>query len=512
MEAATFGRARRAAHVQSIRELARSRSRTFWIVAGLTALAALLRFATLGVQSYHHDEAITAGRVLGGDFFDAMNAVGFSESAPPLYYVLAWPWTQLTGTGEFGLRSLSALAGVATVPVTYLIGIELRGRAAGLMAAALVAVSPMLLWYSQEARAYALLVLLCALSLLYCVRALRAGRPRDMTLWGVASALALATHYFAIFPIGAEAILIASRRGRACLRGVWIFALMGLLLLPLAVYQTSKGHAEWISNFTLGHRLWEAASAFVVGETADIISRPEQPALAIVPLVLSVCAFALLAFRGGREERRTVTVPLAVAAAAIGIPLLLALAYPARDYVLGRNLLPALVPLLLVIAIAVTMPAARRLGTIVGAALLAYSLGFGIWASLSPSLQRPDWDAVASALGEPRTPRAIVTWTIGQAPLRDYLGTGAIEVKPSERYAWLVHEVDFVSYGDAPPAPHDALGPGFRETGTQDAGQLRIRRYQLRGPGLVPLRLHRVDGVDLNFRSNGVLVDGVGPD
>jgi hypothetical protein len=55
---------------------------------------------------------------------------------------------------------------VATVPVVYLIGLELRGRRAGLMAAALAAVNPMLLWYSQEARAYSLLALLCAVSLL----------------------------------------------------------------------------------------------------------------------------------------------------------------------------------------------------------------------------------------------------------------------------------------------------------------------------------------------------------
>jgi mannosyltransferase len=449
--------------------------------------------------------------VLSGNFFDAMNAVGFSESAPPLYYVLAWLWTQVTGTGEFGLRSLSALAGVATVPVVYLVGLELRGRRAGLVAAALVAVNPMLLWYSQEARAYALLVLLCAISLLYCVRALRGGRGRDFTAWGVVSALALATHYFAVFPIAAEALLLMRRRGRATARGLWIIALTGALLAPLVLHQVSKAHAEWIANFTLGHRLWETASAFVVGETADIISRPERPALAIAPLLLALSALALLALRGDRDERRAAKVPMIIAGAVIGIPLLLALLVPGKDYVLARNLLPALVPLLIVVAIAVTMPAARRLGAVLGAALLAYSLGFSVWASFDPDLQRPDWRAVADQLGEAESPRATVTWTIGQAPLRDYLGTGAIEVKPSERYDWLVHEVSFVSYGVAPRPPRHSLGPGFREVASEEAGQLFIRRYRLPGPGLVPLRLHRLDATDLNFRSNGVLLDGIGP-
>jgi len=179
MEAASLRRGGGGSITQSLREAARARSRVFWMVAGLTALGAALRFATLGVQSYHHDEIVTASRILRVGFGHAMDAVGFSESAPPLYYALAWVWTQGTGTGEYGLRSLSALCGVLTIPVAYLIGRELRGRRVGLLSAALVAVNPMLLWYSQEARAYAMLALFCALSLLYCVRALRGGRPRE---------------------------------------------------------------------------------------------------------------------------------------------------------------------------------------------------------------------------------------------------------------------------------------------------------------------------------------------
>src|SRR3954447_13205266 len=237
MEAATFDRGGPATYLQSLREAARARSRAFWIVAGLTLLGAVLRFATLGVQAYHHDEMVTASRILRGGFGHAMDAVGFSESAPPLYYALAWVWTQLTGTGELGLRSLSALAGVATVPVVYLIGLELRGRRAGLVAAALVAVNPMALWYSQEARAYALLVLLGAVSLLYCVRALRRGSRRDFVLWGVASGLALATHYFAIFPVAAEAIWLLRRRGRESAPGLGVIACFGLALTPLVIHQ-----------------------------------------------------------------------------------------------------------------------------------------------------------------------------------------------------------------------------------------------------------------------------------
>jgi len=507
MEAASLPRHRG----RSVAEAARTRSRAFWVVVGLTALGAALRFATLGLQAYHHDEIVTASRVLRVGFGHAMDAVGFSESAPPLYYALAWVWTQVTGTGPWGLRSLSALAGVLTIPVAYLIGRELRGCRTGLLAAALVAVNPMLLWYSQEARAYALLALFCAASLLYCVRALQRGEGRDFVLWGVFSALALATHYFAVFPLAVEVFLLLRRRGRAAFAGLWIVGLTAVLLVPLVIHQMSYGHAEWIGKFSLGHRVWETAATFLTGETGDIIGGPERPSLAFLPLALVLVAFGLLAWRGSREEKRAAAVPLAVGGVTLGIPLLLAIASTSKDFVLARNLLPALVPLLVVVAIGLTAERVRRLGTVIAAALLAYSLAFCVWVNFEPELQRPDWNVVADHLGEPKAPRATVLWVLGEAPLRFYLSTGAIQLKPVEGYDWLVREIDFVSDGPAPPPPRRLLGPGFREVAHEDAGRLFIRRYRLAGPGLAPLQLRELRKAKLHWRNNGVLLDGVGP-
>jgi mannosyltransferase len=511
MEAASLRRGGPAALAQQARATFEQRSRVFWIVVGLTALGALLRFATLGLQSYHHDEVVTAERVLQPSFFHSMDVVGYSESAPPLYYALAWFWTQFAGSAEFGLRSFSALAGVATIPVAFLLGAELRGRRTGLFAAALVAVNPMLLWYSQEARAYALMTLLCALSLLFCLRALRGGQRRDFVLWGVASGLALATHYFAIFPVLVELALLARRRGRASWAGLGIVACFGALLLPLAVHQMSYGHAEWIGNLTLGHRLWETAATFLTGETADIIGQPERPELALVPLVLCFAAFALLTWRGRRAERRAASVPLLVGGAAIGVPVVLALFPGGVDFVLARNMMAALVPLLVVVAIGLTLPTARRLGNVLAACLFAYSLGFCVYASFSPNLQRPDWGSVASRLGEADAPRATVTWTLGLAPLRYELNDDAFMVKPAERYDWMVREINFVSEQRTPPPPPGLLGPGFRESGRIDTGHLFIRRYRQLQPGLAPLRLRQLRKAGLDFRTNGVLLDGVGP-
>jgi 4-amino-4-deoxy-L-arabinose transferase-like glycosyltransferase len=514
MEAAgALGRSGLSTYLEAIAEWVRARSRAFWIVAGLTLLAAVLRFASLGAQSYHHDEIVTASRVLRDGFWHAMDAVGFSESAPPLYYALAWLWTQVTGTGEAGLRSVSAVAGVATVPVAYLLGAELRGRRAGLIAAALVAVNPMLIWYSQEARGYALFVLLTAISLLCFVRALDRGRRRDSVAWGIASALALATHYFAAFPVAVEAIWLLRRRSRGtgAFPGLWIIGAAGLLLTPLVVHQMSFSHAEWISNFTLGHRLWETALTFTLGETGDIIARPEHPLLAAVPALLVAMALILVFSRGDRGERRAASIPLALGAVTVFVPVAIGLLDSSKDFVLARNLIPALVPLLVAVGVGFSLRRGRRAGTVLAGALIAYSLGFSIWASLSPALQRPDWEAVAAELGEPTVPRAMVTWTLGEASLRYYLSTGSVLVRADDGFDWWVGEVDFISDGPAPPPARRLLGPGFRQIGYERVGRLYVRRFALPDARLSRLRLGKVRFAELGFRSNGVLLDGIGP-
>jgi uncharacterized membrane protein len=397
--------------------------RFLWALVGLTALAAALRFSTLGLQSYRHDEAVTAGRVLVSSFPETMHRVWTSESTPPLYYALAWIWSQLFGVGEIGLRSLSALVGTATVPVSYLVGRELIGRRVGLVVAALVAVSPILIWYSQDARAYALLVFFSTGALLFFLRARRSGSPRDLLWWSLLSALALATHYFAVFPLAVEAVwLLAVARplGRV-LAAVGGVALAALALAPIALHQASGNSNAWISSFRLTRRLQDGAIAAFVGENGLLKD-------AVVPMALFAAAVALLLWRGGAGEKSGAKVALAIAGGAVLIPILLALA--GQDYVLFRNLLPALVPLALVAAAGVSAPRAGRLGIAVGSLLVLSLLAFSVYVNFRPALQREDWRSVAARISvAPRARRAIVSWEEGGQPLAFYLGRGAREVQ-----------------------------------------------------------------------------------
>src|SRR6478735_11225819 len=113
------------------------------LVAGLTLLGAVLCFPTLDRQSFWLDELVTVS-LLDHGLGDVLREVPRTEATPFVYYVVAKAWSSAFGLGEVGLRSLSALAGTATIPVAYAAGLVLVSRRAGLVAAALVATNPFL--------------------------------------------------------------------------------------------------------------------------------------------------------------------------------------------------------------------------------------------------------------------------------------------------------------------------------------------------------------------------------
>ena len=219
-----------------------------WVVIGLTLLAAVLRFINITDQSYWVDES-QAVHEFQLSFGGMLSAWNHAEGNPPLYFVVGWTWAKLFGTGEAGLRSLSAVFGTALIPVTYLCGRELVSRRAGLVAAALAAVNPFLIWYSQEAREYMLLALLSGGSVYFFARAWKAPTRRNLALWTLLSALALLTQYFAGFLVAAEALLLLYRaRSRAAVLAVAVVAAVEAALHSRTCSTTSPtGSNGWWS-------------------------------------------------------------------------------------------------------------------------------------------------------------------------------------------------------------------------------------------------------------------------
>ncbi|HVY96944.1 MAG TPA: glycosyltransferase family 39 protein [Solirubrobacterales bacterium] len=471
-------------------------------VLTITAAGAALRFSTLGLQSYHHDEVITVMRVLRGDFGQMLEAVKSSESNPPLYYVLAWFWAKLFGTGEVGLRSLSALFGAATVPVGYLIGRQLAGWRTGLVLSAMLAANPMLIWYSQEARSYAPLVFFGALSLLFFVRALDSRAGRDLGLWALFSALALLSHYFAFFVVGIEGLwlLLALRdRWRAVLPALAAVAAVGLALLPLLFAQVNPNHIGWIENSPLGERFWETAVSFTIGETGHVIAEPPRERYAIVPLLLLGAGALLVAFFGNRRERRGAGLALVLGIGVAGLAWLAALI--GKDYVVERNLLPALIPLAAVAAIGFAGRRTYRLGVLLAVALCAYWVTFDIHVTQTPNLQRPNFRVLTQELGSPAHRRAVVSWKLAGDSIRWYLHDGALRMYGGEAP---IREVDVLSKpgsaGDRANLPRS-----FRPVQTIRLDRLTLTRFV--SPKTMRLRFATIDGIPTGFGANAVVID-----
>lgn len=395
------------------------------LLAGIVALGAALRFATLDLQSYRYDEAVTVGRILHPSLFDTLATVPRSESTPPLYYLVAWLWSRPFGTGEVGMRSLSALAGTASIAVVYMGAVALPlPRRAGLIAAAIVAVSPVLIWFSQDARAYALAFLLAALSFLFFARARRSGTRRDLAWWAVFSALAIATHYFAGFAVAPEAALLLLGAGNRRRAGLAVAAVLAAtaLLLPIALRQAENAHAAWIAEQPLGQRLERAAAKLVGDDNGNEHGvRQPGPIPLGVPAALAVAALALLLWRGERPERRGAGLAAAVGLAAVGLPLLLG-AFGA-DYLDGRNLVPVFVPLVVVLGAGFGVRRAGWAGLGLAAAFCLCSLVFTLEIDRLPRLQRENLRNAAAEVGALRPDMALVAIRFsGDQPLRYYLG------------------------------------------------------------------------------------------
>jgi mannosyltransferase len=469
----------------------RSMSRR-WLYAlvAITAAGAIVRFATLGVQSYDHDEVVTAAGVLHPSLFSTLSEVAHSERSPPLYYVLAWLWSRPFGTGEVGLRSLSALFGTLTIPLTYLAAAALTRRSgAALIAAALVALNPYLVWYSQEARSYALMVLFATAALYYFARSLNDSSARSLSLWALASALAVCSHYFAAFLIAPEAIWLLARRSGRRRAAVAVGAVVaaGLALIPLAVAQEGTGRRNGFTDTPLVSRVGELCLNFVAGEEPSPFAGSHVVDALQLGALLGGALFAGLAIglvvrRGGQRDRYAAVVAGAVGGGAVVLPLLLAVV--GIDFINPRNLIGALVPLLILLAVGFGMPRSGFLGIGGAGALCALFAVVTAAINVSAQMQRPDWRGAAEAI-EASAPgaRAYVVPRNGDQPISYYLGVDRLSEGGPSHLRTTVIPVLSTNYQVQRPR-----GP-FRLTDQQRlAPTFILWRYAADGPRRVRLR------------------------
>jgi mannosyltransferase len=195
----------------------------------LTAVLAgvVLRFVDLGGNSLWTDEMLTIENALVGR--EMTGAHVFGNLQGPMVSVLVHFWGGISMSEAF-LRIPFAVAGVLTVFGVYLLSRFLSGPWTALNSALFASLSPVLVWYSQEVRGYALAVLFSVLMTYYLVRWADSRRNRHLFLYGLCLFAGLLSNLSTAFVAFAHFVYLVSVPAKRRVVGRWLVSVSVVLL------------------------------------------------------------------------------------------------------------------------------------------------------------------------------------------------------------------------------------------------------------------------------------------
>lgn len=260
------------------------------LLLGLTLLAYGRSIFWLDLKPLWWDESLSVQRVeqplldlLAGALWisDRISSIRTIDQHPFFYFLVQGAVMAGAGIEEFAVRYASALAATLFVPAIWglarwFVRRQLAPPATPWFAALLAATSPFLLWFGQEARPYALWATLTVIGVYLLLRATEAPALQRPAAAGfvLVALLALATHYFAVFllPFQVLVIMVWAWRGRR-------FWAMGAALLLLATGALVALYAAWLligqggganfSEITLAILIPDLVNAFSLGLSVD---------------------------------------------------------------------------------------------------------------------------------------------------------------------------------------------------------------------------------------------------
>jgi mannosyltransferase len=220
----------------------------FSLLAGITLVAAVLRFYKLGTWSFWGDEIFSVGFQE-----DGFNYSFLRHSLAGSMIHLA---TMTLGTSEWSARLFPALIGMTSIPILYFPIKRLFGASVAILASSLLAVSPWHLYWSQNARFYSLLLLFYSLALLYLAIGLEEDRPWFLLLSVIFLGLAARERLVALFFIPVVLsylfllkILSIDNPLRHRLRYLVLLFTLGVVLSLFFVGPYLRNMKEWLVNF-----------------------------------------------------------------------------------------------------------------------------------------------------------------------------------------------------------------------------------------------------------------------
>lgn len=343
--------------------------------AGLAVRLAIPRGIDVDEATSIHEAGLRLGTLI--------QTLAHADQRPPLHPLLLWAVRHIFGSGDLVLRAPSIAAGTMLVPIGYLLGAEVFDRRTGLMTGLLAALAPILVWYGQEAREYALEALFCGLVVLGCVRAIQRGRRRDWALHALAAVLAVWSHWFAICVVLATEVVLLAELARRRRMGesvrAWAIAwgvssaVLAVELVPLAVLAIDQARysGAYAGVVPGGHGLSfyttvTNVSYALFGLHPDAVSRVLS---AVWPLAMLASLVAL-----GRGVNRRAAVLLACSAGPVLV--LFGVGWIAPDAFDARYFVAFLTPALVLVArLATAWPRTGGARLAVAAALAVLSAG-----------------------------------------------------------------------------------------------------------------------------------------
>jgi hypothetical protein len=182
--------------------------RTSYLILGGAVLVGLALRLLKFWDSVYADELSTLYIVKGRSLGDALSIVSSdAEVSPPLSFIASWLFAKLGSAPEL-IRLPSLIAGTMTIPLTFLVGRRAMNEVVGLIAATIVALSPFMVYFSTEARGYALAIVFVVASTLALLRAIDDRKRGWWIAYAIFSVLAMYSHYTATFPLLAQLLWV----------------------------------------------------------------------------------------------------------------------------------------------------------------------------------------------------------------------------------------------------------------------------------------------------------------
>lgn len=391
------------------------------VVLALIGLGALLRFVGLDHQSLWLDEllAFLIGQHGLGEALARSRAIAGQS---PFYYVVMNGWSAVFGTDSAVVaRALSATLGVVSLAQLYAFGRRFVGEPEARVGLVILVLSPLHLYFSQEARMYPLLLVLVLAIVHLCLAAARdpgARRFGRMAAIALLTAAALYTHYYAVLFLAALDLflLLTWRRSGSALPWLALAQAAGAAAyLPWvpALFQAAEGGGNPFIRF-VGLKGFYTAFTFALGYSSVVLDAdtkqaiPQQFLAAWPRVLLGGLAFGALALQGARALWRRDRELLLLIALLLLLPVGAATLVSFRLPIISERYFSPALPffaLLLGCGVVASRGLARWLSVGIAGVLVAHSLA-SYW--LDPRFGNHDWRAAARWMNERRAPGEVL--------------------------------------------------------------------------------------------------------